>query len=367
MQILPPYDPGGNLGSSIGSGISSGLQLLAQNKLEDMKQDRKNKLLKKTQAERESRLKERGYPGWLAYEDPSVFKEYMSQFAPSGQEGIDRTLGGGGQSPTGLDLLGGGQESPSAETTPQPTEQMPAGAVEPQGLPTLKSYKEFLQSNPEIRKNAPKLREKSYKQYQDEWHKRKTEAQGEANTNLKRSQQAHTIFNPIREKADKAREDLGSIRIVNELLNKGDFTNPLIAKFYDMLPGGFLEAFKSKDTKALQGLRGDFFATMAKGFYPLSDSDVQEIYKTLISPANTVDQNKMLNGLAELKTAGPILKEKILNNVENDPKYANKTPYDIERMANKLMQKNLKICLKRNGKVLRMKYLPNPLSLKVLE
>lgn len=72
MAIIRESSLGGNLGSALGSGIGAGLQMLAQQKLQDIQNQRAGRALQAL-----------GYNPELAYLPENLQKTYMSQFAPS--------------------------------------------------------------------------------------------------------------------------------------------------------------------------------------------------------------------------------------------------------------------------------------------
>src|SRR3990167_1265295 len=298
------------LGQGVGQGLGAGLEDILKNKMGQYQQQQELAHQQKQMAQLGEQYKSMGLNPAMAYAPPQVQQEMMKQQQRS-------------QLAT---LLSDGQQMPQ-QAAQQPVQQAaPVKAeknfeAERQRIAPLAAYDPNLYQREKARIDRAEIAEKKI-------------ALAKRQSTLAEEAVASKLFQPIRDAANAAREEQENVGTVAALLEKGDFSNPGLVAFYDFLPGGFLNALKSNDTKALESLRMSFMGNVKKYFGPqISDSDVREMYKSIISPTNTREQNQMLLKLAELKTTAPLLKEQVLNDVEE--KYSDKSPYQIEKIVNK--------------------------------
>jgi hypothetical protein len=213
--MWPTYDPGAQWGAALGNGISGGLKALAEHKLQQMQYDKTAKGIRALipRVSQEDALA-------IAKGDPKMMMALLEQYSPSGLGAVDKAFNKPAQ--TGLSSLAQGNNQTSNETQPSkpifaegeadfekpgmrnglpalsPIEGEPGyqprnpsvvpqstqgmnpifGATKVQQPPSLGRMltpQEFYEKNPEIQRMAPKRRDTAYKQYEDEWHKRRSE------------------------------------------------------------------------------------------------------------------------------------------------------------------------------------------------
>jgi len=311
MQYEKTPDPGGELGRALGGGlgegIGAGLQQMANEKISDRLRALEAKrtegalasILPNLAPERRAQLSQLS-PEQQKFIIPSLIKARQ-------QEGINSLYGDFfGTTPTGVP---GGQATGGAPSSvvrePGAAQQVGAPAQEP--IVAEEKLPPGIISNAEIARKERAIKRSNMAGHNETAMKMQTQLDTEKKTRLewegKKAEAAtkkeisdYKLTEPIRKMRKTGLEELQRNMNARELLQKGDFTNPVWAGLVNLLPPGVGQAFLTNDTVALKamGVNG-FLKSLKDVFGPqISDSDIKEMYSAIISPMNSKEKNLAL-------------------------------------------------------------------------
>lgn len=288
---------------------TSGADLVAENlgsNLKGLLDFKMNQMLQQQQRERTSQgLKALGLPSELAQMDPTLLQHIVPQYMKTQQaEQKQRAIGS---------ILG----QPGAESG-MPGEPMQAGSLlTPSEADIQNQYKQEMQKAHamiSIDENLGKSMMEQAQTNKNEALKRLQRTKTEA---AKTETEDYKLEEPVRVLRQDADREIERNQNARELIEEGNFSSPTWVAMLDLLPKGIGNAFLTNDTKKLQAMGpGGFLKDIKPIFGPqISDSDIQEMYKAIVSAKNSREQNlailDMFDKAAESKAAKADLYDEI--------------------------------------------------------
>jgi len=325
VQILPNTGMGKNLGDALGSGIKQALGMLAQQKLQNM-------------------LRTQGAPGLeglgfspeqaqnVSLLDPMVQREVVKQRmqAPQ-QQAFAQALSGilGEQQPAGS-LAGLASE----EQQMLPQVATPETKLSPQ-MPTNLTAQQ-----------ATQLAQLGLKKQALEQRKEEALSKMEAKKQEAVESRVKPYIEDIQKKGTAGKEDFDRLQEMEEIVKKGDITNPVSASILESLSKGIfglgldLFGLTSKDTQRFRKLSKDFAKT-AKSYFGsrVTEGEIRLLLDTFPSLSQSREgQLAIIDRLKPLANA-QTLREKALNDIIEENKF--KTPSNIKALVEKRVKPEL--------------------------
>ena len=303
------------LGSNVGSGLSQGLSMLAQQRLQNMMQNQQRMgTAMGLQAAGFSPERAQG----LSLLDPTLQRELLKQgMAAENQQGLAALSSA---------LFGGGNQQSTSDPNAQGdiaqnpinliSQALAQGQINPRQAETLMG--QVLEQQREQQKLAMKERELSLKTRKD------------MRDDFKETEK---VRESISTKAESAREELASLKRLNELNTSGNvragFTEDLLDRF-----GLNFESLKNADTSEFQKLSVGFLRNL-KGIFGgrITNIEVENYLKSIPNlMQNAQGRAAVIRNMA-LASQGALVKQQIMEQIaqENNGSY----PFDLQEQVNK--------------------------------
>lgn len=304
------------LGSNLGSGLSQGLSMLAQQRLQNMMQNQQRMgTAMGLQAAGLSPDRAQG----ISLLDPMLQREVLKQgMAAENQQGLaalSSALFGGTPQPNDP-KAGNDPDMPNQNPIQLISQALSQGQINPRQAESLMG--QVLEQQREQQKLAMKERELSLKTRKD------------MRDDFKETEK---VRETISSKAEAAREELASLKRLNELNTSGNVRSGFAEDVLERLGLNF-ESLKNADTSEFQKLSVGFLRNL-KGIFGgrITNIEVENYLKSIPNLLqNTGGRAAVIRNMA-LASQGSLVKQQIMEQIkeENGGNY----PFDLQEQVNK--------------------------------
>ena len=338
------------LGQQLGGGVSAGLENVINNRINRMHQQEQHKMQLEQQQAEQQRLAP--FAAALGYPGAEVL----------GNTGLSNLVLGQQRGANALDLLHQKQamEQEKLSNIRNLMEQKtPYQNIEPTQATSEQIPSEIKQKEPGIENEMPDF-DVQRKNIENEWAQKNKVAEGislsgdriigkqladeaaktresglsqiqhaqdlwekKNQQSWERQKEDYGIFQPYLEAEAKEKQEQQTLDLSERAILNGDYKDATTGTWIKKMLGNDLYAlWESGDMKALKNLRAKGMANLKSNFGPsISDSDVRNIFETLISPTNTMDANLAVLKIQRAQLGEAAMKADIARNVwEKYPK-----------------------------------------------